>query len=213
MIFLELEQFQVQAPGDLNVLQGSAKVHHPGLRAYPTPRTARVSRFSTSPRSPTRSTTTTRKARSRFEDPSPWTRGWAAPRSRTSSSRCWQRVLLALRRALPGRRDPGREVQPAVSLPEARQGQRPGLPGESLRSCRWDGAVTHRNAVGRAPSPDCGLGAGLNYSPRVALVWTSVGTKGDIVGWDKKTAMRFLGRECERAPHPCSHRCEYMGYI
>lgn len=26
-IFLELEQFQVQAPGDLNVLQGSAKVH------------------------------------------------------------------------------------------------------------------------------------------------------------------------------------------
>lgn len=27
VIFLELEQFQVQAPGDLNVLQGSAKVH------------------------------------------------------------------------------------------------------------------------------------------------------------------------------------------
>ncbi len=27
VIFLELEQFQVQAPGDLNILQGSAKVH------------------------------------------------------------------------------------------------------------------------------------------------------------------------------------------
>jgi hypothetical protein len=27
VIFLEMEQFQVQAPGDLNVLQGSAKVH------------------------------------------------------------------------------------------------------------------------------------------------------------------------------------------
>ena len=27
VIFLELEQFQIQAPGDLNVLQGSAKVH------------------------------------------------------------------------------------------------------------------------------------------------------------------------------------------
>jgi hypothetical protein len=27
VIFLELEQFQTQAPGDLNVLQGSAKVH------------------------------------------------------------------------------------------------------------------------------------------------------------------------------------------
>jgi hypothetical protein len=27
VIFLELEQFQIQAPGDLNVLQGSSKVH------------------------------------------------------------------------------------------------------------------------------------------------------------------------------------------
>ncbi len=27
VIFLEMEQFQIQAPGDLNVLQGSAKVH------------------------------------------------------------------------------------------------------------------------------------------------------------------------------------------
>jgi hypothetical protein len=31
VIFLELEQFQIQAPGDLNVLQGSAKVH---IQAY-----------------------------------------------------------------------------------------------------------------------------------------------------------------------------------
>ena len=29
----------------------------------------------------------------------------------------------------------------------------------------------------------------------------------------QKTAMRFLGRECERAPHACSHHCEFMGYI
>jgi hypothetical protein len=28
-----------------------------------------------------------------------------------------------------------------------------------------------------------------------------------------KTAMRFLGRECERTLHPCSHHCEFMGYI
>src|SRR5271157_2750195 len=26
-------------------------------------------------------------------------------------------------------------------------------------------------------------------------------------------AMRFLGWECERAPHACSHHCEFMGYI
>src|SRR5271157_4705709 len=25
--------------------------------------------------------------------------------------------------------------------------------------------------------------------------------------------MRFSGRECERAPYQCSHRCEFMGYI
>jgi len=30
---------------------------------------------------------------------------------------------------------------------------------------------------------------------------------------DEKTAMRFLGRECERAPNACSHHCEFMGYI
>ena len=29
----------------------------------------------------------------------------------------------------------------------------------------------------------------------------------------RKTAMRFLGRECGGAPHPCSHHCEFMGYI
>jgi hypothetical protein len=37
VIFLEIEQFQIQAPGDLNVLQGSAKVHIQGFElAYPT---------------------------------------------------------------------------------------------------------------------------------------------------------------------------------
>jgi len=35
VIFLELEQFRVQAPGDLNVLQGSAKVHIQALELTP----------------------------------------------------------------------------------------------------------------------------------------------------------------------------------
>jgi hypothetical protein len=36
-IFLEIEQFQIQAPGDLNVFQGSAKVHIQAVElAYPT---------------------------------------------------------------------------------------------------------------------------------------------------------------------------------
>src|SRR5208337_4322009 len=30
---------------------------------------------------------------------------------------------------------------------------------------------------------------------------------------ERKTAMRFLGRKCGRAPHPCSHHCEFMGYV
>jgi len=30
---------------------------------------------------------------------------------------------------------------------------------------------------------------------------------------ERKTAMRFLGRECERAPYACSHYCEFVGYI
>src|SRR5271157_2015514 len=34
-----------------------------------------------------------------------------------------------------------------------------------------------------------------------------------LANQNRKTAMRFLGRECERAVHTCSHHCEFMGYI
>ena len=126
VIFLEVEQFQTQSPGDLNMLHGEARVH---IKAFEMeyPATARTSRSRISPRKPTTSTTTI--AEPHFPD-----RGPIPDRFRLQQVEVPDHVrqgrrqgdLLALHRTRPRRLDPGladREVSPSVRPPTTSTGR------------------------------------------------------------------------------------------
>jgi hypothetical protein len=54
---------------------------------------------------------------------------------------------------------------------------------------------------------------GRNLSRKVRETRSSSSQKRPRARKAQKTAMRFWGRECERAPHACSRYCEFVGYI
>ena len=87
VIFLEIEQFQIQAPGDLNVLQGSAKVHIQAFELAP-PKNSKGKPIKDQPKESQRDLR--RLPGEHVPDPRarcPWIRGSAGRASRPSSSR------------------------------------------------------------------------------------------------------------------------------
>ena len=126
VIFLELEQFQIQAPGDLNVLQGTAKVHIQAFELTP-PKNSKGKPILDQPKESNSIYDDYQESKFPIRGPIPMDSGVGRAAFKNKfvqvvGSECsWHFVDHS-----PDDMHPGREVQPEVSRPDARQEEHSG---------------------------------------------------------------------------------------